>query len=445
MDDRVGAPEPGRPTPPGAAASPAGADPAGHPASITPPFVERRVSSESRRLRPPTTRVALVMVAAVVVVYILYLGRAILAPFVLGLLAVYLLSPAVDFLHRLRVPRAIAILGVYAGVVFLVIEAINLTVGPVVAQVRTFAQDLPMLIERLDEQLVRLSETYRGLDLPPQVRAAIDDWLATLATRLTEIDVSFLLPFVNVTASFVVGLFGYILIPVWAFYLLKDRASLAASFERSLPDEWRADIREVIGIVRKVFGQWVRGQIILGITVGLATFGGLLLLSNVVDPVFGRFALLLAIVAGVLELLPVIGPIIAAVPAVLLAATAGIEAVIAALILYTVVQQLENYLLVPKIQGDAVQLHPSAVMFALIIGGAIAGLLGAILALPVTAAGRDVFRYVFRRLSPNPPSPELAAAEALGEIPPDAPPAPTTPVASGGAPADTAPEGGRGG
>ena len=85
---------------------------------------------------------------------------------------------------------------------------------------------------------------------------------------------------------------------------------------------------------------------------------------------------------------------------VLLALTAGLDAALAALVLYLLVQQLENNLLVPKIQGDAVELHPSAVMFSLVVGGAIAGLLGAILALPVTAAGRNVFRYLFRRLTP---------------------------------------------
>ena len=94
----------------------------------------------------------------------------------------------------------------------------------------------------------------------------------------------------------------------------------------------------------------------------------------------------------------------------LLALTAGIDAAIAALVLYTVIQQLENNLLVPKIQGDAVELHPSAVMFALVVGGAIAGLLGAILALPVTAAARDVFRYLFHRLNEPPATPAEAVA-----------------------------------
>jgi predicted PurR-regulated permease PerM len=138
----------------------------------------------------------------------------------------------------------------------------------------------------------------------------------------------------------------------------------------------------------------------------------LLILSRLIDPVFGRYAVLLSVTAGILELLPIIGPIISAVPAVLLAATAGLEAVIAAIVLYTLVQQIENNLLVPKIQGDAIQMHPALVMFAIIIGGAIAGLLGAILALPVAAAGRDVLRYLFRRSSPE--SREALAASITG-------------------------------
>ena len=116
------------------------------------------------------------------------------------------------------------------------------------------------------------------------------------------------------------------------------------------------------------------------------TFVGLMVLSVVVNPVFGRYAVLLSVIAGILELVPIIGPIISAIPAVLLAATAGIESVVAALILYTLVQQVENNFLVPKIQGDAVELHPAAVIFAIVIGGALAGLIGAILALPIAAA-----------------------------------------------------------
>ncbi len=195
--------------------------------------------------------------------------------------------------------------------------------------------------------------------------------------------------------------------------------ALVQAFDRALPAAWRFDTWVLLRTVERVFGQWVRGQLILGFAVGIFTFIGLLILSRTVDPIFGQYAILLSVIAGVLELLPIIGPIIAAIPAVLLAATAGIESVVAALVLYTLVQQVENNFLVPKIQGDATNLHPAAVMFAIIIGGALAGLLGAILALPIAAAGRDVVRYLFRRMSPDDPSAVAALVAKVGAKPAD--------------------------
>ncbi len=190
---------------------------------------------------------------------------------------------------------------------------------------------------------------------------------------------------------------GYLIIPVWAFWILKDRPTIVRSFDRAVPSAWQDDTRATLGIVRRVVGSWIRGQLVLGLVVGVATFVGLLVLGAAVDPVFARFAVLLAVIAGILELLPIIGPIIAAIPAILLGATAGLPGIVAALILYFAIQQLENTILVPKIQGDATKLHPAAVIFSLILGGAIAGLLGAILALPIAATLRDIYVYAFRR------------------------------------------------
>jgi predicted PurR-regulated permease PerM len=174
----------------------------------------------------------------------------------------------------------------------------------------------------------------------------------------------------------------------------------------------------VIKTVERDFGQWVRGQLLLGLAVGVGTFIGLIVLSQFF-PVFGQYAVLLSVIAGLLELVPIIGPIISAVPAVLLGATESPAAILAAIGLYFIVQQTENNFLVPKIQGNAVQLHPAVVVFAIIIGGSLAGLLGAILALPMTAAFRDVVRYLFRRLSPEEPKALALSLAPIGMGPGD--------------------------
>jgi predicted PurR-regulated permease PerM len=125
---------------------------------------------------------------------------------------------------------------------------------------------------------------------------------------------------------------------------------------------------------------------------------------------FGAFTLVLALIAGVLEWFPIIGPIIAAVPAILIGISISPAAAIAAALLYIAIQQLENNLLVPKILGDAVELHPAVLIVALVVGGALFGIGGAILAAPIVAAGRDLYRYAFQRLADAPPAEALATA-----------------------------------
>ena len=391
-----------------------------------PPFVDAASYRHHPRLVPVSPRVAVLIGAAVLIGVLLWMARDAVRPFVLGLLLVYLLDPPVRWLARRGMRRSVAIIVVYVVAVLLFLEFLNLTLTPLIDEIVRLLRDLPALAQQLQEQADRVSQVYDRLAIPDSIR----QWIGSMIASITQggpgggstFDPTDLIPVLTGVTSIVGGLFAYVILPVWVFYVLKDRVTLTRQFDRSLPAAWRFDVWATLRIVRQVFGQWVRAQLILGVTVGVFTFIGLLILSATVDPVFGRYAILLSVTAGILELVPIIGPIISAIPAVLLAATAGVEAVIAAFALYLIVQQVENNLLVPKIQGDAIELHPALVIAAIVIGGSLAGLLGAILALPVTAAMRDVGRYLFRRLSPDEPEALAASIDGLGlEIDPGVP------------------------
>ena len=366
----------------------------------------------------PSRRVLVLLAGVAMLAVLFWLGRDVLAPFVVGILIVYLLDPVVERLARVqiggrRVPRALLILLVYVVATLVLVELVLLLVGPLIEQVRAFVKDAPGYVDDLNGRLAELLGWWNRLDLPADVKAAIDKAVADFLANIGSIIPSILRPVFSSVLGFVGSIFGYLIIPVWTFWILKDRPAIVRGFDRAVPAAWRADTWATLGIVRRVFGSWIRGQLILGLVVGVATFVGLLVLGALVDPVFSRYAVLLAVIAGILELLPVIGPIIAAIPAVLLGATAGVPAIVAALLLYFAIQQVENTILVPKIQGDATNLHPAVVIFSLILGGAIAGLLGAILALPIAATLRDLYVYAFRRadgLSPD----EAATGDARG-------------------------------
>jgi predicted PurR-regulated permease PerM len=396
---------------------------AGWAASLPPPaFVDPTAGSGRSRFVALSPRVAVLILAGIIVGLLLWMARDSVRPFVVGLLFVYLLDPPVRWLVRRGVRRSLAILIVYVVAIIAFVEFLALTLTPLVNEIMRFIADFPKLAADLDAQLQRLGEFYQRLQIPVAIREWIDGVIAGFGQGGSSgggLDLTFLLPLLTGAGSLLGLVFGYLILPVWVAYLLKDKVVLVGQFDRSLPQAWRFDTWAIIKTVEHDFGQWVRGQFILGVAVGIFTFIGLIILSQLVDPIFGRYAVLLSIIAGVLELVPIIGPIVSAVPAVLLAATAGPAAVVAALLLYTLVQQIENNFFVPKIQGNAIQLHPAAVIFVIIIGGALAGLLGAILALPMTAAFRDVVRYLFRRLSPDEPAALAASLEPIGMGPTD--------------------------
>ena len=378
------------------------------------------MTTTTRRLQAPTPRVALLLVTALLVGVVLYLGRDALTPFLLGMLLVYVTDPIVGWLHRRGVRRGLAVLLAYILVFGTVLLALGFLLRPLLTQVIGFLGDLPRFSRAVDEVLAQLRTGYEGIGLPEGVREAIDRALADLGNAAGAFDVRSLLPIASTIFGAVGALLGYLIIPVWAFYLLKDRPRLLASFDQALPEGWRRDTWAVLRIIERIFGRWLRAQILLGIVVGLATFVGLLILGFLIDPRFIQFAVLLAVVAGLFELLPIIGPILSMIPTLLVALTISPQAVLAVFLLYLLVQQLENNVLVPVIQGDAIELHASVVIFALIMGGSIAGLLGAILSLPIAAAGKEIYRYLFRRLTPDEDEPDARLTRPLAPEAPDA-------------------------
>lgn len=375
------------------------------------------------RVRPPSPRAAVAIGAAILLLVVLYMGRGALGPFILGALLVYILDPVVGWLTRRGLRRGLAILVVYTLVIVVLVEGVTLLFGPLIRQVIDFVDDLPALLESIEAQLSELVLMFDQLQLPRILHDFIAAFIASLAAGGGGFDIGSLAPLYNGVATALRNLLALAIVPIWAFYLLKDRDRLLIAMREGIPADWRDDAWSIMAISERVFGRWLRGQIVLCVAVGVATFIGLMALS-LVDPIFGRFAVLLAVIAGILELVPIIGPIVSMVPTLLLAATTGrVEALIAVVVLYVIVQQLENQFLVPRIQGGAVEMHPAIVILALAIGAAIAGLLGAIFALPIAAAARDIVRYTFQRASgrapwevtgyrPPPGAPAMAVAAA---------------------------------
>jgi predicted PurR-regulated permease PerM len=345
---------------------------------------------------------ALFMIA--VVLLLLWTARGALPAFFIGLALAFILDPGVTALARRGVPRWAGVLISYVAAVTVIWAILAFALPPITAQAREFVQQLPQLGAAIGDLERALVEWYESLPLPADVRDALADQLAASGQAIADFLAGLLAPTLNAVVRAATFLFGLVVVPVWLFFVLKDREGFSRTVASAMPMSWRADAENVLALLGRVGGRWVRGQLLLGAAVFLATVIGLTILTVIGFTEFGQFTLILALIAGVLEWFPIIGPIVAAVPAILIGLSISPVAALAAVVVYTVIQQLENHILVPKVMGDAVELHPAVMIMSLVIGGALFGIGGAILAAPTVAAGRDLYRYGFHRFGGQPPA-----------------------------------------
>jgi len=351
-------------------------------------------------------RWSLVVLALYIIGSMLWSTRPVLIPFVIGLVLAYLMAPAVDFFDR-WMPRWLAILAVYTLGLLGIAATFALIIPPLVEQVARLIRQLPSFSE-VQMFVDSVVKQYRD-QVPPSLQQPIEDSLANLLRSLqNNIDTylqrggAFLLNQLIQLLNTVTFILGFISLPIWLFYVLYDKQQGRVFFNQLVHPRARADFWNVWEIINNVLGGYIRGQIILCVAVGLAVGIGLVGLEMLGFPL-GDYVLVLALIAGVTEFIPVLGPTIGAIPGVILGFGISPTAGFAVLILYIAVQQLENSLLVPRIIGESVGVHPAVLTVAMIVMGTLFGLLGILLAAPAVATTRDLFKYAYLRLEGHSP------------------------------------------
>ena len=346
-----------------------------------------RVTSRERN------RLILVGIAVLVIWWLLNQSLDAMGPFIFALVLAYLMLPLVDRLARF-LPRALAILAVYLVFIATFSLLVAWLVPLAIDQIREVVGNSENYGKQVQAWGQGLVAWYGSLPLSDDMRQSIENGarnsIGSIGTVLQEALLGFLRWLTRAGGTIV----GFLIIPFWLFYVLLDKDKGIRGFNNMLPRSWRVDVWRIVRIINGILSSYIRGQLILGLIVGVASTVGLLIVG-------APYPILLGIISGITELIPVVGPIIGAVPGLILAAFSpeGWIMVLKVLIVYVLVQQLENNLLVPKVQGDSVKLHPSLIMVALVVGSQVAGLFGLIVAVPVAAILRDVYLYLYRRFA----------------------------------------------
>lgn len=352
-----------------------------------------------------TTKLVIVVSLIVLLLLAFYLFRDILLPVIMAVVLAYILKPLVDFLDkRLGLPRTLAAL--LSSAILLV--ALVILVGSVVPFAVNQVARLNVDAERLANDLVAfLSQPVTIFNYTFNPQSLVGDLRSTIQNLLR--------PFATETFGFVMNmassLFWTISILVISFYLTRDADRLRAFLDQIAPPNHAKELRCLRESIGQVWKAFLRGQMVLALVVGMAVW---LLMTIVGLP----NAELLGLLAGMLEVVPNFGPILAAIPAVIIALFRGSTYLplsnfwFAVLVagLYTAVQQVENAFLVPRIMGRRMQLPPVIVFIGVLAGGMIAGVLGILLAAPVLGTLRVLLRYVYAKLLDQEPFPDQERA-----------------------------------
>jgi predicted PurR-regulated permease PerM len=322
-----------------------------------------------------------------------------LTPLALALLLTYILNPIVNFVEtRTRWPRIGAVLFVYLILILALLLA-PLTVVPIlIQQITGIALNIATVQQELIDWLIRLEPiSVAGVVIEPT------QWIDPIVEQ-AERNLVDLVPisvdlFFGVATTFVASILWLVFILVVSFYLVRDAEGIGRYLWQLVPPAYIDDASLLAHRINTIWNAFLRGQLLLSGIVGMAVTIALLILGV-------PNALLLGLLAGILEMLPNIGPVLSMIPAVLIALFSGstnweisngLFAIIV-VVTYFIIQQVENNYLVPRIIGGSVHLHPVVVLVGAIVGANLAGILGIFLAAPVLASIRVVAGYAYKKL-----------------------------------------------
>lgn len=297
--------------------------------------------------------------------WLIYQIKDILLVLFIAFILMSALSSPVDRLERLKIPRALAILLIYI-VIFLILGLVGTLV-------------FPPLISQSGRLLARLPEFINSIF--PNARIDIQ----TIIQQVVPVGGGVVKLSVGIFTNFIT----IITLLVFTFYFLLERKKLENDLVKFMGEEAGRKVFSIIAEIETKLGAWVRGELTLMTIIGFFTFVGLTVLK--ID-----YALPLAIFAGFLEIIPIVGPIISAVPAVLVGLSVSPLLALIVAALYTLIQQFENNLFVPTVMRRAVGISPLVTILSLMIGGRLGGALGALLSIPLVIVLRILFAHYLK-------------------------------------------------
>lgn len=333
-------------------------------------------------------RTAFFIIIGLLTLWFLYTEREILSPFVLAAIFAYIFNPVVSFLSsKIKFPRTISIILIWA----IIIGVLSLAGMLVVKRAIIESAGLKEYIQ----QWAKMATSQIGI-LPEFIRPTFNEALTSLQKAVLTSSISLFAIFPQAIS----GIIDLSLFLVSTFYFLKEGSGIFDKFLNTIPNYYRLETEILLRKINVVLGDYLRGQLLVILSSFIMFFTFFTVLG--ID-----FALMLALIAGFLEVVVLIGPMVSGILVVVVVLLTGasnfnlnpIQAALVVVVGSFIIRQIQDYVVTPHIMGRVVKVHPLVILFAVIAGGHMAGILGLVLAVPIAAVIRVVLEFSLDKIS----------------------------------------------
>lgn len=314
------------------------------------------------------------IVGILVALAFIYFIRDIILMVFISVIFAAIIEPLVNYLEGKKIPRGIGVLIIYVVLFLFIILLVRMIIPPIAEQVSLLTRSFPDLWSKIIENVEGIRQYSEQQGLTNNIQKGLQTLQSGLETAAGGV------------YSFIVSIFrsvvNFLLVLAIIFYLVVERGAVGKLFKSLAPAQYHSYLVDLFARIQVKIGAWARAQLILGLIIGFLSFIGLLIFLP-------KYALVLALIAGVTEVIPYLGPIMGAVPAVFLGFAVppfSFARGLAILILYIVIQQMEEKIIVPKVMQTQVGLNPLVTIIIMLLGFRLAGIIGLIIAVPVATA-----------------------------------------------------------
>ncbi len=316
----------------------------------------------------------------------------VLFPFTVSLVIAILLNPLAKWIHEhvklfgglKQLPYDVAILlsfAIFVTVIYMIIIHIFV---PFVGEFRAFIKGIPDMVTAVQQAIPELEKQFQLSLMPPEAKNFISRIIQDVGEytlKLAQFSLSAIFSF----ASTVIEL---IVVPFITFYMMKKGNAFIQGFISIFPDRFHGHLSRLFEEIHFILNAYIRGQLLLSVIMAIVVFIGMWSMDI-------PYPLVIGLLAGMVEMIPLIGPIIGAIPPVLLGLLQGTAVMVKVIIFYVIVQQLDGHFFMPKLMGTIIDVHPVAIIAGVLIGGQLFGILGMMISVPLVAVLQILLRHMW--------------------------------------------------